>query len=124
MVLEASLSTVISYDLFSASGDTVAVNFDVLDDVAMFWVNMSIDETPNLASVTFSILALNDENIDFIADKVFCDSWIFSFFSSKVATFACLNLTSDSTHDDVSKPDANPLNDIVTILSCTVITWI
>ena len=31
-----------------------------------------------------------------------------------MVTFARFNATSDSTHDDVSKPEANPLKDIVT----------
>ena len=53
---------------------------------------------------------------------MFFESDIDSFFSSSVATFACLNLTSDSTHDEVSSPDANPLNDIVIFCySCSLI---
>ena len=115
-MLVASLSTFIVYVLASASGSTEAVSLLVLEEVATFWRNKSIVDTPNFASVTFSTEALNELKIDLMVERVVCESWIFSFFSSSVVTLACLNLTSDSTHDDVSSPDANPLNDIVIFL--------
>ena len=50
---------------------------------------------------------------DFILSRVSLDSNTVSFSSSSVSIFACFSATSDSTQDDVSNPDANPLNDIV-----------
>ena len=73
----------------------------------------SIDATPNCASVTFSIIERKDVKKDFILSRVSLDSNTVSFSSSSVSIFACFSATSDSTQDDVSNPDANPLNDIV-----------
>ena len=55
---------------------------------------------------------------DFILFNVLCDNETCSFSVSSVVTFARFSAVSDSTHDDVSNPDANPLNDIVIFLAC------
>ena len=96
----------------------IAVNTSKFADVAIFCANKSIVGIPNCASVTFSITVLNDEKNDFILLRVSFDNNTVSFSSSSVSIFACFKATSDSTQDDVSKPDANPLKDIVIFLTC------
>ena len=78
---------------------------------------MSIVAMLNLVSVTFSNTDLKDEKNDLILVNVSLESATCSRSSCNTVTFACFNATSDFTHDEVSNPDAKPLNDIDIALS-------
>ena len=120
-VLVARLSTRILYSASSASVAALAVRIFKSDDVASFWAKISIDATPYFASVTFSITERKELKNDFILFNVSRDKSTVSFCSSSVSIFACFNATSDSTQEEVSNPDANPLNDIATATSCFIV---
>lgn len=61
---------------------------------------------------------LNDEKNDLMLFKVFFESRTFSRSVWSVVTLARFNATSCSIHDEVSNPDASPLNDMLTVLTC------
>ena len=84
----------------------------MLDEVAEFFANKS-KEPPNLASVSFSIAVLNDVNLLFVSVNVVFVVCIDFKLVCKVVTSSFLTLTKASTHEEVSKPEAKPLNDIV-----------
>ena len=111
-MFDANFLTSISYVPSSASWVASADNTRVFDEVAIFLANTSIVAILKRVSVTFSNNERNDEKNDFILFNVFKEVVTTSFFSCSVVTFALFNAVSDSTHDDVSKPDAKPLNDI------------
>ena len=70
-------------------------------------------EPPNLASVNFSIAERKVENLLLVSFKVVFTVCLLFKSDCKAVTFCFFTETNASTQDDVSKPDAKPLNDIV-----------
>lgn len=77
----------------------------------------------NFVSIIFSMVDLKELKNERILLSVSLDIIAVSFFSCSVVTFACLSATSDSIYDEVSSPEANPLNDIVTVFSCYLLVY-
>ena len=115
-VFVARLSTRTSYSPSSASVVARAVTIAASEDVASFCAKISIEGIAKLESVTFSIIVRNDEKNDLILPKVSCKDSTLVFSASYSSTLASLSDTSDSTHDEVSNPDANPLNEILILV--------
>ena len=112
LVFPASLSTLISYFPSSASAFAKAETILAFDEVASFCANKSVEATLNLVSVTFSNKERKEEKNDLIllsASFAVCTAFCSSV---REVIFAFLSAVKDSTQEDVSKPDANPLNDI------------
>ena len=82
------------------------------EEIARFCANKSIEAMLNLESVIFSIVALKELKKDLMLSRVSCENRTCSFCSCSTVTFACFSAVSDLTQDDVSSPDAKPLNDI------------
>ena len=112
-MLVASWLTRTLYSASSASVVAVAVRTSRLAEVAIFCAKRSIVGIPNCASVIFSMTFLKEEKNDLMLLRVSCESSTVSFSSSSVSIFACLSATSDSTQEEVSNPEANPLKEIV-----------
>ena len=116
MEFEASLSTRTSYVASSASAVAEAVRILTSDEIARFCEKISNEVTPNFVSVTFSIVALKELKKERMLVRASCKPCTVCFSSVSVSTFARFNATSDSTHADVSNPDASPLNEMLTCL--------
>ena len=79
---------------------------------------MLIDVALNYELVIVLMVERKALKNDLMLLNVSCAVKTSSLCSVSVVTFARFNATSDSIQDVVSSPDANPLNDIVTALSC------
>ena len=82
------------------------------EDVAEFFANKFI-EPPNFASVNFSIAERSVVNLLLVSFKVFFTVCLLFKSVCNAVTFCCFTETNASTQDEVSKPEAKPLNDIV-----------
>ena len=72
-----------------------------------------MESTLNLVSVTFSSTDLKEEKKDLMLARASLVEVTRSFSSSSAVTFSCLRATRDSTQEDVSRPEARPLKEIV-----------
>ena len=82
------------------------------EDVTEFFANKSI-APPNFASVNFSIAERSVVNLLLVSFKVFFTVCLLFKSVCNAVTFCCFTETNASIQDEVSKPEAKPLNDIV-----------